>query len=837
MAIDVQCPHCAAPHQVDKQSLGSQTRCAGCGQTFTVQMSADPTLRVQHSSAQVNHPSSGGSGHGLPETIGQYQVHRKLGGGGMGEVWLAFDPDLEREVAIKTLRAEIAGDPEYGERFLREARSAAKLQHPHTATVFQVGREGPFVYLVMEYLAGGSLEQQLAADGPLGWREAAHAIRDAAAGLAAAHHIGLVHRDVKPGNLIRSLDGLVKMADFGLARARTQSAQITQQGALVGTPAYMAPELWQGGTADARSDLYSLICTFFHLLTGRVPFDGESTPAIGYQHCHQPLPDLRQLSPGLPDGIYKIVNKGLRKAPSDRYQTAEALLEDLNELLTIPGTGHAVFSKPPPLPAPPQTPPLQPPQSGEGRQTMIEQAGWAKPPSTTAPPLGTRGVQRTMVEQPEPQQVDKTLLVPPTVPASVQTAGRNVLTPAIIIAVLVLPVMMWVFSGVVSDNQRSGTEVSELDTEAASEAVSEMETASVPREDGQRVIEQHARDAADVHSATDRPSRPKAVTPSESRSPVPSRTPPQPIAKSPMGTVPPLAVAPFGAAVAKAHQEAWAEYLSVPVEVTNSIGMKLTLIPPGEFMMGSPRQEIDGLIREFSFLKDNLEAEQPQHQVRITKPYYLGMCEVTQGEYERVMGTNPSAFSRSGSSSAKVSGQDTSRFPVESVSWEDAEEFCRRLSALSEERAAGRVYRLPTEAEWEFACRAGTTTPFHFGSQLNGREANCNGNFPHGTTVKGPDLQRPTRVGSYGANGFGLYDMHGNVWEWCSDWWKRDYTTTTVTDPTGPTAGSHRVYRGGGWLFPAWGCRSAYRDGDQPSYRDFYLGFRVAFSSANQSGQ
>ena len=201
---------------------------------------------------------------------------------------------------------------------------------------------------------------------------------------------------------------------------------------------------------------------------------------------------------------------------------------------------------------------------------------------------------------------------------------------------------------------------------------------------------------------------------------------------------PPPAIAPFDANQAKEHQEAWAKHLCVEVETVNSIGMKLVLIPPGEFMMGSPRQEFDSLVREYPTRKKLFELEQPQHRVRITKPYYLGLYEVTQGEYERVMGTNPSAFSRSGDRSEQVSGQDTSRFPVERVSWEEAVEFCRRLSALPEERAAGRVYRLPTEAEWEFACRAGTTTPFHFGSQLNGRETNCDGNYPYGTTTKGP---------------------------------------------------------------------------------------------------
>ncbi|MCY2987641.1 MAG: formylglycine-generating enzyme family protein [Planctomycetota bacterium] len=255
-----------------------------------------------------------------------------------------------------------------------------------------------------------------------------------------------------------------------------------------------------------------------------------------------------------------------------------------------------------------------------------------------------------------------------------------------------------------------------------------------------------------------------------------------------------------------------------PAELTNSIGMKLRLIPPGKFMMGSPESEA------------KREGNETQHQVRITRPFYLGVYEVTQEEYERVIGKNPSIF-RSGS------GQDTSRFPVESISWDDAVEFCRELSSLPGERSAGRVYRLPTEAEWEYACRARTTTTFHFGSELNGREANCDGNYPYGTSSKGPCLTQPTTVGSYAPNGFGLYDMHGNVWEWCADWFDgKSYGASPMDDPTGPTTGSERIRRGGSYSLPAAHCRSALRFWGLPGSRDMFLGFRVALVSADAGG-
>jgi formylglycine-generating enzyme required for sulfatase activity len=161
---------------------------------------------------------------------------------------------------------------------------------------------------------------------------------------------------------------------------------------------------------------------------------------------------------------------------------------------------------------------------------------------------------------------------------------------------------------------------------------------------------------------------------------------------------------------------------------------------------------------------------------------------------------------------------------VECVSWEDAVAICRKLSAKE-----GQEYRLPTEAEWEYACRAGTTTPFSFGSVLKGQEANCDGNYPYGTTTKGPFLGRTTKVGSYAANAFGLYDMHGNVWEWCADWYDAEYYKHSPSeDPPGAASGSYRVYRGGGWFLDASGCRASCRRGGVPGYRGAILGFRLA---------
>jgi formylglycine-generating enzyme required for sulfatase activity len=194
--------------------------------------------------------------------------------------------------------------------------------------------------------------------------------------------------------------------------------------------------------------------------------------------------------------------------------------------------------------------------------------------------------------------------------------------------------------------------------------------------------------------------------------------------------------------------------------VLNSIGMKLTKVPAGNFMMGSPETE-----------KQRATDEGPQHEVVISRPFLMGVYEVTQREYKRVIGSNPSHFSPTGFASNEVAGVNTDDFPLERVSWNEAQAFCKRLSGLPEEKKAKRIYTLPTEAQWEHACRAGTGTPTHFGSHLSWKEARIDGDQPYGSNEKKPRILQPVAVGSYEPNRFGLYDMHGNVLEWCADYY------------------------------------------------------------------
>jgi uncharacterized protein (TIGR02996 family) len=253
-------------------------------------------------------------------------------------------------------------------------------------------------------------------------------------------------------------------------------------------------------------------------------------------------------------------------------------------------------------------------------------------------------------------------------------------------------------------------------------------------------------------------------------------------------------------------------------EVVNSIGMRLALIPPGRFRMGSPAGEMERFRTE--------EA----HEVEITRAFYLGVFAVTQGQWLRVMGTNPSCFCATGRGGEKVKGLDTGDFPVEQVSWEEAQAFLAKLTALPAEKEAGWSYRLPSEAEWEYACRGGasSSTPFCFGESLASAQANFNGEYPYGGAEEGPNLGRTCPAGSYRRNAWGLFDLHGNIREWCSDWYDENYGKSPAQDPLGPSNGSFRVVRGGSWGNVGLNCRAAVRIRFAPSHRGDLLGFRVA---------
>lgn len=268
----------------------------------------------------------------------RYLIERQLASGGMATVFLAIDQRLDRQVALKVIHPHLANDQNFQEKFVLEAKTAAKLSHPNLVNVFDQGTDGPTTYLVMEYVSGITLRDALKEYGPLPAVRALEMLAQILSGLAAAHRAGILHRDLKPENVLLADDGRVKLGDFGLARAITAH---TSSGDLVGTIAYLSPELVTRGQADARSDVYAAGILLFELLTGRQPFEGEQAVQIAYQHANSTVPAPSQLAPATPSAVDKLVAWSTAKAPGDRPADAGEMLAKVNLLITDLKAGKA----------------------------------------------------------------------------------------------------------------------------------------------------------------------------------------------------------------------------------------------------------------------------------------------------------------------------------------------------------------------------------------------------------------------------------------------------------------------------------------------------------------
>ncbi|MCI0343494.1 MAG: serine/threonine protein kinase, partial [Planctomycetales bacterium] len=312
-----------------------------------------PTVRVQASPA-TGAPASGMGGRGgLPkgftesyarpggpgrepeigEVVGGCEVIRKIGKGGMGSVFEAKHIGLNKRVALKILAPSLTANSEIVRRFLQEARAAAKLDHPNIVQVLNVGRDAHHHFIVMQFVEGRSLSAVVEEKGALEPRRASEIVRDVARGLAAAHRQGVIHRDVKPGNIMISGDGSAKIADFGLAKETSGEGDISRAGQILGSPHYMSPEQGDGKKVDHRSDIYSLGITFYYCLSGQKPFTGATPIAIIMKHLYDPPPPLREIAPGVPVEHESVAMRMMEKDPENRYLTCEEVLEDLERLL------------------------------------------------------------------------------------------------------------------------------------------------------------------------------------------------------------------------------------------------------------------------------------------------------------------------------------------------------------------------------------------------------------------------------------------------------------------------------------------------------------------------
>ena len=798
---------------------------------------------------------------------GRYVVRGKLGEGGMAVVYRAHDTRLDTDVVIKIPRPALLADKEFKERFRREIRSLVTLSHPHIVTIHDVGEHRSTPFVVMQYLSGGSLEDRRKA-----LRTMKSWLPQICSALDFIHSRGYVHRDIKPGNILFDDNGNAYLSDFGIVKAMADAersahhdATLTRTGMVVGTPDYMAPEVIMGEAYDGRADQYSLAVMVHEMLAGEKPFAGPTTAAVMVKHTSDPPPSLTTINPQIRESMAHTVVRALAKDPDERFANCEEFWKALRSSSTGGDSGAVV--------------PAAPSDWTESQSLTSEPTSTAHPSDADGRPLPLTGVRRQTGGA-----MGAILGVVRSVDAALErTAGQGneavhkflrgavVAFPCLLVLMVVL---LWPRTPEQSDValEELGGATSDATSSTGSEGNA---VAEVSPEIGESSVDEESTGQSD--SGNEPESEPKSepvpqggnTTSGEKTEPgigLPDRMSPG-ASDEGKAEPPPLALAPFDVADAKQHQRAWAEYLGVPVETTNSIGMSFRLIPAGEFMMGSAKSA-EEIVRLFHLDEDDARFhadEHPQHPIRITKPLYLGVHEVTVGQFRSFVDasgyrTEVEKDGRGGwGYDAKtrrlerhkptwtwrnVGLTQTDDHPVVNVTWNDAVAFCRWLSDKE-----GVTCRLPTEAEWECACRAGTVTMYYHGDNSEGLTQI--GNMADGTAQAkssswmtiaaraGSVLTTP--VGQFRPNGFGLCDTHGNVWEWCQDWYAEDYYVASPTDdPSGPATGSLRVNRGGAWCYTPKSCRSAMRNGSAPEHCSINVGFRVVLvqpAAANQGSR
>ena len=351
----------------------------------------------------------------------RYELGETLGFGGMSEVHLARDIRLSRDVAIKVLRQDLARDPTFYERFKREAQNAAALNHPAIVAVYDTGEaetpEGPLPYIVMEYVEGDTLRDIVRGEGPMPLRRAMEVIADVCSALDFSHRNGIIHRDIKPANIMINRAGAVKVMDFGIARAIADAANpMTQTSAVIGTAQYLSPEQAQAIGVDARSDVYSLGCVLFEILTGRPPFVGDSPIAVAYQHVREEPPVPSTVNPNITTELDSVILEALSKNPDNRYQSAAEMRSDLVRVL-----GGQRPTAPAVLPE-------------EDRTDLIDASGAAAPPP---PPAGRRNGPREVSSGPGRHHADRPRI------GSGRWIGRSLLALLLVAVVGGIGVWLW----------------------------------------------------------------------------------------------------------------------------------------------------------------------------------------------------------------------------------------------------------------------------------------------------------------------------------------------------------------------------------------------------------
>jgi eukaryotic-like serine/threonine-protein kinase len=668
----------------------------------------------------------------MPDQIGRYVVKRRLGGGGMGVVYLAHDPVIDRPVAVKVLRTAL-DDDDMRERFAREVRATGGLVHRNIVTIHDAGEHQGLPFIAMQFVDGRSVAEIIQKAEPLTLDARLSLLEDLCSGLAYAHHRGLVHRDIKPANLMVGTDGVLRILDFGIARLMDASrASFTT----VGTPGYMSPEQILAEKVDHRSDLFGVGLVLYELLSYKRAFPGSTLPRIMHAVLHEEPKPLREAAPGLDEGLIAIVERAMKKNPADRYPDASAMAMDVRAVrvrlldsgaatVQLPSATQStvMMDGPPPVPTiaytplPVSSPSLTPPPTPYPAPTPTPYAAPTPYPQATPPPYATPAPYA----QPTPPPYAQPTPPPYATPTPPPTRRR---TLALAVSAAGALLLIGAASGYLGRHL------------------------------------QHA---------------PQAAT------------------------------------------------TAVPEPNDRDPDMRWVNIAAGEFYMGCVPGD--------TCAKD----EQHRHKVRLSHAFMMQATEVTWGQFRKFAQTH-------GIDEPPVPDYPVKNdLPVVNVTFDEALTFCRASGG-----------RLPTEAEWEYAARAGQVgwkRGWGNGDPLiDGKPAAnlADESYRRASSMKDSDLKAaagdppiwigyddgfgyPAPVGSFAPNAFGLYDMSGNVREWIADWehasWD-DYSRSH--DPVGPPTGTRRGVRGDAfWSRPKWSRLSA-REFVEPDHRETDLGFRCA---------
>ena len=629
----------------------------------------------------------GGKGKNL--CMGQYVLLEKLGAGGMGQVYKAYHPGMERVVAVKMILANSRADAEAIKRFQREVKAAAKLAHPNIITVYDAGNANGRHFMVMELVKGQDLSEIINQKGKFSIRDAVDYITQAAKGLKFAHSNGVIHRDIKPGNLILDSEGILKIVDMGLAKINSKEndetvSALTGNAAIMGTVDFMSPEQsLSTRDVDARADIYSLGATLYYLLTGNVMYPSNKAMAKLMAHRKSLIPSLRVSRPDVSENLEAVYVKMVAKQAEDRYQNMSELISKL----------ESIANQPAPIDIP-------------------------KDLETIDPLRNDFGEFATRKKSNKKTQIKFGFI-------TIFSPGRYLNNKFVAIVggtlvgmIFVLLPFFWVGKFKIFDQQGFQKKSGAMATVDKNSSGNISEAIKLTKEN---IIAPPFLESKIKNPLEEMPTKEKV-----------NDHPPPPTMSKEENVKPVLS------------------------EILAGLEKEMIFISAGKFSMGAPLTESGRGLAE------------TLHEVNITMPFYLGKYEVSQEQWEAINDNNPS----------ETKGP---KLPVTSVSWDDCQTFIKKLN----EKTKG-GYRLPTEAEWEYACRAGTTTAYSFGSTIKKNDAN----FSDGTS----GAIKP--VGSYKANPYGIYDMHGNVYEWCEDWFA-PYAEGLVTNPKGPAVGEFRVLRGG----------------------------------------